>query len=264
MVHPPAQFGDRHGDQGDGERVVRTYFTSGRGDEAARRRLPMVEVDANLQLVGPHGPVTLRQTFEGRRQLVAWYFMWHTGRPAAEQCEGDCRGARLEQMECCRHFRLLRSWLAQRVRAGARPAPPHAWDRSRTASPAFAHDPSATSPFRIAARIAPASSRCAVSGPGLAHRRRRRAWRRRPSISPIPAMPVARTVARATPTIPSPRPRPTATSVSARIKRATGRPSRAAPTSARISWVSRMIRPRRSYAIRSEEILPRRETAKTP
>jgi predicted dithiol-disulfide oxidoreductase (DUF899 family) len=55
---------------------------------AGRRRLPMVEVDASLQLVGPHGPVTLRQTFEGRRQLIAWYFMWQTGRPAAEQCEG--------------------------------------------------------------------------------------------------------------------------------------------------------------------------------
>ncbi len=27
-------------------------------------------------------------TFEGRRQLIAYYFMWHTGHPAAEQCEG--------------------------------------------------------------------------------------------------------------------------------------------------------------------------------
>jgi predicted dithiol-disulfide oxidoreductase (DUF899 family) len=26
--------------------------------------------------------------FEGRRQLIAYYFMWHTRRPAAEQCEG--------------------------------------------------------------------------------------------------------------------------------------------------------------------------------
>jgi predicted dithiol-disulfide oxidoreductase (DUF899 family) len=55
---------------------------------AARRRLPMVEVDATLGLTGPQGPLTLLDAFEGRRQLVAYYFMWHPGRPAAEQCEG--------------------------------------------------------------------------------------------------------------------------------------------------------------------------------
>jgi predicted dithiol-disulfide oxidoreductase (DUF899 family) len=55
---------------------------------AARRRLPMVEVDANLELIGPHGPLTLLDAFEGRRQLLAYYFMWHSSHPAAEQCEG--------------------------------------------------------------------------------------------------------------------------------------------------------------------------------
>src|SRR3954469_22717957 len=55
---------------------------------AARRRLPMVEVDANLALIGPHGPLTLLDAFDGRRQLIAYYFMWHLGHPAAEQCEG--------------------------------------------------------------------------------------------------------------------------------------------------------------------------------
>ena len=55
---------------------------------AARRRLPMVEMDPALALIGPHGRVTLLDAFEGRRQLIAYYFMWHTGRPAAEQCEG--------------------------------------------------------------------------------------------------------------------------------------------------------------------------------
>jgi predicted dithiol-disulfide oxidoreductase (DUF899 family) len=55
---------------------------------AARRRLPMVEVDASLPLIGPHGPVTLRDAFEGRRQLIAYYFMWHADHPAPEQCEG--------------------------------------------------------------------------------------------------------------------------------------------------------------------------------
>jgi predicted dithiol-disulfide oxidoreductase (DUF899 family) len=55
---------------------------------AARRRLPMVEVDASLALIGPQGPLTLLEAFEGRRQLIAYYFMWYSGRPAAEQCEG--------------------------------------------------------------------------------------------------------------------------------------------------------------------------------
>jgi predicted dithiol-disulfide oxidoreductase (DUF899 family) len=55
---------------------------------AARRRLPMVEVDAGLELIGPDGPLTLLDAFEGRRQLIAYYFMWNPGRPAPEQCEG--------------------------------------------------------------------------------------------------------------------------------------------------------------------------------
>jgi predicted dithiol-disulfide oxidoreductase (DUF899 family) len=55
---------------------------------AARRRLPMVEVDGATPLIGQRGPVTLLDVFEGRRLLVAYYFMWHAGRPAAEQCEG--------------------------------------------------------------------------------------------------------------------------------------------------------------------------------
>ena len=55
---------------------------------AARRRLPMVEVDGATPLTGERGPVTLLDAFEGRRMLIAYYFMWHTGRPAAEQCEG--------------------------------------------------------------------------------------------------------------------------------------------------------------------------------
>jgi len=48
----------------------------------------MVEVDPTITLIGPHGPVTLLEVFEGRRQLIACYFMWHTGHPAPEQCEG--------------------------------------------------------------------------------------------------------------------------------------------------------------------------------
>jgi predicted dithiol-disulfide oxidoreductase (DUF899 family) len=55
---------------------------------AARRRLPMVEVDGATPLFGERGSVTLLDAFEGRRMLIAYYFMWHTGHTAPEQCEG--------------------------------------------------------------------------------------------------------------------------------------------------------------------------------
>ena len=55
---------------------------------AARRRLPMVEVDPAVTVVGAHGPVALLEVFEGRRQLIAYFHMWHSGRPAEDQCEG--------------------------------------------------------------------------------------------------------------------------------------------------------------------------------
>jgi predicted dithiol-disulfide oxidoreductase (DUF899 family) len=54
----------------------------------ARRRLPMVEVDAATPLVGADGALRLLDAFEGRQMLIAYYFMWHNGRPAPEQCEG--------------------------------------------------------------------------------------------------------------------------------------------------------------------------------
>ncbi|HET7767833.1 MAG TPA: DUF899 family protein [Chloroflexota bacterium] len=55
---------------------------------AERRRLPMVQVDPQTPLIGPTGPVPLLEAFEGRTQLIAYFHMWHTGHPAAEQCEG--------------------------------------------------------------------------------------------------------------------------------------------------------------------------------
>ena len=55
---------------------------------AARRRLPMVEMDPSIPLIGVNGAVTLLDAFEGRQHLIAYYFMWHTGHPAPEQCEG--------------------------------------------------------------------------------------------------------------------------------------------------------------------------------
>src|SRR5215813_864560 len=55
---------------------------------ATRRRLPMVEVDPTIPLTGAQGTVPLVDVFEGRRQLVVYFHMWHDGRPAENQCEG--------------------------------------------------------------------------------------------------------------------------------------------------------------------------------
>ncbi len=70
--------------------LVREKAHTREGDAiaAARRRLPMVQVDPTIELIGPNGPLTLLDAFEGRRQLIAYYFMWNPGRPAPEQCEG--------------------------------------------------------------------------------------------------------------------------------------------------------------------------------
>ena len=55
---------------------------------AARRRLPMVAVDSATPLIGERGAATLLDAFEGRRMLIAYYFMWNAGQPAPAQCEG--------------------------------------------------------------------------------------------------------------------------------------------------------------------------------
>jgi predicted dithiol-disulfide oxidoreductase (DUF899 family) len=44
---------------------------------AQRRRLPMVEVAENYMLQGEQGPVSLRELFDGRPQLVLQHFMFH-------------------------------------------------------------------------------------------------------------------------------------------------------------------------------------------
>jgi predicted dithiol-disulfide oxidoreductase (DUF899 family) len=69
-------------------RREKAHTKEGDAIAAARRRLPMVEVDGATPLVGERGAVTLLDVFEGRRMLVAYYFMWHAGRPSPEQCEG--------------------------------------------------------------------------------------------------------------------------------------------------------------------------------
>src|SRR5690606_40299167 len=69
---------------------VREKAHSREGDAiaAARRRLPMVEVDGATPLTGENGPTTLLDAFEGRQMLIAYYYMWFDGQPAPEQCEG--------------------------------------------------------------------------------------------------------------------------------------------------------------------------------
>ncbi len=73
----------------DALRIKEKALTKASDELAAeRRRLPMVEVDATTPLIGDQGPVTLIDLFEGRSQLVVYFHMWHTGKPAENQCEG--------------------------------------------------------------------------------------------------------------------------------------------------------------------------------
>src|SRR5882724_9752232 len=67
---------------------------------AARRRLPMVEVDGATPLIGERGAVTLLNVFEGRRMLIAYYFMWYPGHPAPEQCEGGAPSLHRRSASC--------------------------------------------------------------------------------------------------------------------------------------------------------------------
>ena len=82
---------DRRTFQGELDAVrvrEKAHTREGDGIAAARRRLPMVAVDDKTPLIGEGGAVTLLDAFEGRRLLIAYYFMWYDGRPAPKQCEG--------------------------------------------------------------------------------------------------------------------------------------------------------------------------------
>jgi predicted dithiol-disulfide oxidoreductase (DUF899 family) len=90
-AYPLPQIVDRAAWQAEIDRLVvreKAHTREGDAIAAARRRLPMVEVDAQAPLVGAQGRVPLVDVFEGRRQLIAYLHMWHDGKPAAEQCEG--------------------------------------------------------------------------------------------------------------------------------------------------------------------------------
>lgn len=86
---PPVVDRDSWQQQIDELRVrEKAHTREGDAIAAARRRLPMVEVDPATPVVGAAGEVPLVETFDGRRQLLASYMMWYDGAPAAEQCEG--------------------------------------------------------------------------------------------------------------------------------------------------------------------------------
>jgi predicted dithiol-disulfide oxidoreductase (DUF899 family) len=72
------------------ELLVREKAHTHEGDAiaAARRRLPMVEVDGTVEVVGPDGPVPFLDLFQGRNELVVYKHMWYDGAPHQGQCEG--------------------------------------------------------------------------------------------------------------------------------------------------------------------------------
>ncbi|MEV4086273.1 DUF899 family protein [Nonomuraea fuscirosea] len=72
------------------ELLVREKAHTREGDAlaAARRRLPMVEIDGTVEVVGPDGPVPFVELFEGRDELVVYQHMWYDGAPHQGQCEG--------------------------------------------------------------------------------------------------------------------------------------------------------------------------------
>jgi predicted dithiol-disulfide oxidoreductase (DUF899 family) len=90
-THPLPAVVDRTVWQSEVDRLTereKAHTREGDAIAAARRRLPMVEVDAQIRLVGAQGRVPLVDVFEGRRQLLVYLHMWHDGKSAAEQCEG--------------------------------------------------------------------------------------------------------------------------------------------------------------------------------
>ena len=72
------------------ELLVREKAHTREGDAiaAARRRLPTVEFDGSVKVVGPDGPVPFLDLFQGRDELVVYKHMWHDGAPHQGQCEG--------------------------------------------------------------------------------------------------------------------------------------------------------------------------------
>ncbi|MEU6772863.1 DUF899 domain-containing protein [Streptomyces sp. NPDC046759] len=98
------------------EELLRKEEAVGRAREALgaeRRRLPMVEVDAEYVFEGGDGKATLLDLFEGRSQLVVHHFRfapeWETGCP--------CCSAFLDQLGHLAHLRARNTSLAAVSRA---------------------------------------------------------------------------------------------------------------------------------------------------
>jgi predicted dithiol-disulfide oxidoreductase (DUF899 family) len=72
------------------ELLVREKAHTREGDAlaAARRRLPMVELDPAVEVVGTDGPVPFIDLFQGRDELVVYKHMWHDGAGHHGQCAG--------------------------------------------------------------------------------------------------------------------------------------------------------------------------------
>jgi len=72
------------------ELLVREKAHTRAGDAivAARRRLPMVEFDGTIEVVGPAGRVPFLDLFQGRDELIVYKHMWYDGAPHQGQCEG--------------------------------------------------------------------------------------------------------------------------------------------------------------------------------
>jgi len=72
------------------ELLIREKAHTHEGDAiaAARRRLPMVEIDGTVEVVGPDGPVPFLDLFQSRNELVVYQHMWWDGAPHQGQCEG--------------------------------------------------------------------------------------------------------------------------------------------------------------------------------
>ncbi len=69
---------------------------------AERRRLPMVAVEEEYVFEGPHGPASLLDLFEGRRQLIVGHFMfdpsWDEGCPSCTAGADEIASGHLEHL----------------------------------------------------------------------------------------------------------------------------------------------------------------------
>src|SRR3954454_15330595 len=69
------------------ELLVREKAHTHEGDAiaAARRRLPMVEIDGTAEVTGANGRVPFLDLFHGRDELVVYHSMWYDGAPPQGQ-----------------------------------------------------------------------------------------------------------------------------------------------------------------------------------